>query len=1508
MSIKLSKYSQTQNIAAPSSVINDSNVPFTFKQWLERNVGILPGKEQNQYEAYIKQWYSNKTAEVPTKDLIKEDYISLLKQLTLAFKSEADALRLSDINFNDPDEVERIIPFYAAKLKEIAIYFVNKREAIRKAKLKYNMTGTYPALERILYEYLLKAFTKRQFPGNEYITNVTDLSVLNAIPELSAVRSSFQILVEELYDDASYFDRDPSLPVSAYFTFNANATTYLDSLNISPSDYEWLYSTGVTTLCADNPLLWSIDSVINQYKNGVPLSAVELFDSNILNDYNRIKLSQKYLGEHQYILSGGYWIPWTDTINYNVVNGNNWFYWLTGENIFENNTSTVIDPIQISATNLIDSGATAGTKITAADVMYMTRDNSLSGAWLCLVDKVTLNPTMSARLNKGKNIFAFPFPGFGLSGEDLEWTGRSLDNLDQTFYYLDKTDQQAVYNAYWKTAISSISSFSPLYINDATLIEAGAKASEKFNDADYIITRATFRDKNPDFIYTGTQEYAWLYKMDKTDLPIGVGDNNLYWPFERYTTSISMFASSDQCNPVNLSDISLQNFVGAVAGLTPDTADKIFKRTSPNSNDYTDGAWLQGNPLTQPISITDSGIVSACYQPNIAMKIMGGAYGSFIWTDSNTNATVVFNNTKHQNDCWYLKDKQFSLFKERPTQGKDLNYNQWEDCTCRAVLYSPLGQPGNTFDEYERMGDFIVAVTSPISAFSFTDWRGTDGKKYTSSNDFGWFRLNGTNSVEPDVGWGSGEWVTNNGDAFILSTGVMYLYYRGNMHRDNPNANVPYLVAKYKNNPTQNQWTKLYFDTQTNKWKDLGVISDMTINPGDMLYYQHNPTFSLTLTSMRGECNTLDVPILPNFSNYNVSSSYQNVLSSTMVSMVSTITTTKIITDYYTYTNDAINFMLNVPLVCARPFWAYASDNDNDYTKQKGIDIWSGSPILVDDYNFITQPPYSNMFFNYNTYIEYNKRDIGSIYWKQPIDVTVTVEDKKWCKVLIDTNGVSNLSATLYNNINDLIISATDIPSDIVFNTVQDKPLLINYYARNNFTWTQEISNSSLGLPPTGGVWISIVNGDLITPDMPHAHLSNRHFPTYASVPSVGDLYSTKDSGGYFVPRLLGVSTAVSKNLNNVLNTTKINNDQSKRGMTAVYRNLDVFNTDRGLTNNDQFEPVSLSGVDSGWMKASITEGQKAGMINQAKAHQEFMPYQSKYENIGSNDNGLYRQGGDAYDPWFGDLDTTWENETDWAPNWRKQYDINGWYEQQNNGDQQVYQWKTDIFGNQYAVMKYNFQPLSIYDKKHVLGGTLWTRNTRNIVEPASVSLSNVFESVPSNVDINSITTSASAVLDIDVWFDTLMIYTSSVLYFFHLNFDFDTGIISSGSDEINYIVTENSKFGGTWFSPDNKEVTICTLLSCGDQIRPILRSLDLNTNQMSYLYDISSTYTNMSAFNFISYDHPVLTYDSITKTYNISYIGYNTQNTGMYLTTINVRDYGECFDIVSSKTIVPKA
>ena len=89
--------------------------------------------------------------------------------------------------------------------------------------------------------------------------------------------------------------------------------------------------------------------------------------------------------------------------------------------------------------------------------------------------------------------------------------------------------------------------------------------------------------------------------------------------------------------------------------------------------------------------------------------------------------------------------------------------------------------------------------------------------------------------------------------------------------------------------------------------------------------------------------------------------------------------------------------------------------------------------------------------------------------------------------------------------------------------------------------------------------------------------------------------------------------------------------------------------------------------------------------------------------------------------------------------------------------DKKIYQWKTDIFNTQYALVKDFNNTDSIFKRKHEINGTLYVKQCNGHIDTINNSLSSVFNKI-SGVQNN--------ILDIDTWYDTLMIYTSSALFF----------------------------------------------------------------------------------------------------------------------------------------------
>jgi hypothetical protein len=1577
--LKALSNTQGDRVAPPDDYYN----PYSFDEWFSRNYGIIAGQEHQQYEQYLKSWNASRYTAADVQKNIKADYISLLKQITLVLDKEDEGNALNNINWDDILEVERVIPFYVTKLKEILLYLVGKRDAIKKSKIKYNMTGANQALERLFYEHLLKAFTKR-----DHVVNVTDETVFSTFPDLSAIKDGFQIQIQELYDNQEYFDKDPSLSGADYFdTSNPDVTGFYESMNIESSAYEWLFKTGFTQLCADNPLLWMLDEVV---QSELPLSAFQSTDSELLNDYLKFQLSEKYIGTNQYFASNGYFVPWEESIDYDIVAGNNWFFWPSGEHVTEQ-PDFQIDDIPLSSTNLIDSGATGYKNYLGADKIFVQHNNTVSGAWLRKVVTNNTTDTMSAKMFESEvNRFKFPFPGLGTIGEDIPWGGPTLSNLDVSINFLSVEEQDEIAQNYW-TDTTTTSAVCAIQINDTNLVDSGANAGQLFGEADKVHIRPknvdSIHDLNPNQIYQDDVEHAWLYKMDMTDIPIPRGQTYVHWPLYTYKPSESTRHNilTSQCAPLALSTIPMSSFIGGRAGYNLFDSDILYKLDGRNG-DPIECAFLSGLPITDLGGGTLMNNATGVIQNGLTLKCKAGEYTTFIWTDADTYIDDVnLQHVEHQSDCPYLLEDHHSLYNENPSdQDPNIDYKQWQKCECRAINYSPLGHAGSSFDEYKQMADFIVEDTLYPLPFNLNSWADESDDTYQTSSDFTWFQLAG-DKVEPDIGWGNGNWVaggnTATSNGFQFKQGRQYKYFRSGLgHAETylTDDTVPYLIAKHRYVDTNNQiWMKATAN-RNGDWNITESVTDMVLDAGDYVLYDHMDSnwYCVTSTGDYGSTtiyNTTAINATNSvWQNFTVVTSGETVrllwpdtlfssgpsaLSFELSSVVWTITTPAAVThnyeraatevmeiyadtvgqwavsatgyksiggeityenigDFYTHSRvatptvtgdidintiytDTINMSINNNIygwnyttkaydgtsLGARPFWAAASDQDNRTTKNKGTNIWGGGLQVVDDYVFIAQPEFADVTFNTNTYIEYETD--SDFVWNEELTFITATTSQNWCELVIDESALSPLSGYLYNINEELVVSASETTSNIILKPVIDgQPVFVNYWSNSEFSWTQVFTNSSLGLPPTGGVFVPFVTGELVGAIYPYANLTNRHFPTIATVPHLGELYSREDSGGYFVPQRLGASTFLSKQNENTLGNDTLPN-QANRGLSAVYQELNDFNIDSGLTKRDQASPVTTDIVDSSWMKSAITEGEKSGFVADTTRHQEFIPYQTKYETRNINDIGIVRQG-DSYDPWVGDEDEVWADPTNWPPSFKGQYDIEGWYDQFPT-DKTQWEWKCDIFGNEYALFKELSAGQTMYNKKQ-LTGDMWFRGTDNRVRPASAALSGFFFDFASISSTPLVSSEYYAIKNIDLFYDTLMVETENWVLFNKIDYDYSTGEVDFDVNNIHYINLKATgradKFGGIWLFDDDKSVTISVLASSDDgQIFPQLQRLDLDTNKLKYIYnEVNSTTSQLSTLDITSFEEPVFTYNSDTQNYNMAFISHSSSYSSFLL------------------------
>ena len=96
MSITLSKFSTSQTpVVSSRGNIDSGDVlsPYSFQDWVKRNVGILPTQYVTDYNKYLQNWYkqqSNIRTNVTAAATLKEIYKNFLRQVSISFKDSEE--------------------------------------------------------------------------------------------------------------------------------------------------------------------------------------------------------------------------------------------------------------------------------------------------------------------------------------------------------------------------------------------------------------------------------------------------------------------------------------------------------------------------------------------------------------------------------------------------------------------------------------------------------------------------------------------------------------------------------------------------------------------------------------------------------------------------------------------------------------------------------------------------------------------------------------------------------------------------------------------------------------------------------------------------------------------------------------------------------------------------------------------------------------------------------------------------------------------------------------------------------------------------------------------------------------------------------------------------------------------------------------------------------------------------------------------------------------------------
>jgi hypothetical protein len=306
----------TTNTDTTSITSKDVNAPYSFQDWKIRNNTVPANQAFTLYEKYLKDWYVKKDlTNVVTINYVTDYYKAFLKTLGFSPRTAQESQLFNNVDIDDPLSLQSVIAGYARKLKDVSVYISTRRNTVAYSKLKANLIGTNTSLERLFYSYILNAFTRKVTPDGIITTSftITSPDILTSLPFLSVISDSFNIQVEEIYDTANYFDRDPSVDISTYTAIASGIPAALYSAGSYSIPEEYLIISTIEAVATTNSI--SMTTTLPTYWTFI--------GDDFTTTYQLSNLTSARASDYQVSIEGVMQVPDTgytiSTVNQNIV-------------------------------------------------------------------------------------------------------------------------------------------------------------------------------------------------------------------------------------------------------------------------------------------------------------------------------------------------------------------------------------------------------------------------------------------------------------------------------------------------------------------------------------------------------------------------------------------------------------------------------------------------------------------------------------------------------------------------------------------------------------------------------------------------------------------------------------------------------------------------------------------------------------------------------------------------------------------------------------------------------------------------------------------------------------------------------------------------------------------------------------------------------------------------------------------------------------------------------------
>lgn len=365
----------------------------------------------------------------------------------------------------------------------------------------------------------------------------------------------------------------------------------------------------------------------------------------------------------------------------------------------------------------------------------------------------------------------------------------------------------------------------------------------------------------------------------------------------------------------------------------------------------------------------------------------------------------------------------------------------------------------------------------------------------------------------------------------------------------------------------------------------------------------------------------------------------------------------------------------------------------------------------------------------------YNKKPapLSGAFGNVDIDPNLYLDFKESIKDAIKEYPVylENLMGSFSINLN---LSGTELnylkPRDFLnyINTLSSQDLKLNIkrqlfpkYVSTNFYYVSVGSSKN-----------SILSGELFNnPPLTGSkilNLSNRDHSTIATVQSLDNLFTSYEVGKFFTPSKTGVLQYNSFKKSYFIDVNKLTPN-------SIY----VF-PDPNVVEKSEDSPLTYK-IDVTWNKQDLGGNFKFGDVISSKYYQRFYPYESIDQDLGKQSYGL-SIAVDNVNFWGGEMDSTWTDEQLW-PGLDKveKLPLQSRFDSilVDKGD--CVEWYSDVYGNEFGLYKQLDDTYSLYDKKKIIPGVLYTKNSvTNLVSTFNHFFNKILLKYPTEVqkDINN--------------------------------------------------------------------------------------------------------------------------------------------------------------------------